>query len=168
MSFYVQNNPQEVILVLTPNHSANWRLIYLFLLASGGITLAIAVLWAALGAWLILPFAGLEIVLLSYFLWRVASQAHSQQTVHIQSHQVLVRTGLYHPQKQWCLNKAASQFVLDHIPAQDTVLVSLVDHANQVEIGQLLNPEDKSALVGWINQQTHIPHINSQCVLRKM
>ena len=58
-----QGNPGQRIITLLPNQSASRRQSFLFVLASASLTLAIGVLWLFLGAWLVLPFAGLEIAL---------------------------------------------------------------------------------------------------------
>ena len=61
----MQENVSEGQIILAPNRSSSWPNILRFIFVSATLTLLIGVVFAFLGAWLILPFAGLEIVLIA-------------------------------------------------------------------------------------------------------
>ena len=58
------DTPQSVVIRLQPNNSSSAVSRLMFLVIVGGTTLLVAIGWAVVGVWLILPFAGLEILVL--------------------------------------------------------------------------------------------------------
>ena len=71
---------QEGWNVFQPNRAVSWRTNQIFLLLIGSLSALIAGGFALLGAWMILPFAGVEILLLVSLLWYV-NTIHSRQEV---------------------------------------------------------------------------------------
>jgi len=65
----------RLMIIARPNQSATWSDNVLLLLALSVPVLGIAVVFALLGAWLILPFAGLELLALGAAL-TITSEAH--------------------------------------------------------------------------------------------
>ena len=80
-------------IVLQPNRSISWRANRIFLLLIALITILIASAFALLGAWLILPFAGIEILLLASLLWYVYTIHTRQEVVHFSTAEVMVEKG---------------------------------------------------------------------------
>jgi len=95
-------------IVLQPNRAISWRANRIFLLLITFITILIASTFALLGAWLILPFAGIEILLLTSLLWYVYTIHSRQEVVHFSTAEVVVEKGRSEPvlkwkcQRPWC------------------------------------------------------------------
>jgi len=86
------------------NRATSWRANQIFLLVIGGLSTLIAVGFALLGAWLILPFAGLEILLLASLLWYVNTVHSRREVVHFSAAEVVVEKGRNNPVLIWkCL-----------------------------------------------------------------
>ncbi|MEJ2575495.1 MAG: DUF2244 domain-containing protein, partial [Gammaproteobacteria bacterium] len=69
--------------VIEPNCSLTWRQSMAFLFGTSVVSLSIAGVFAAKGYWMILPFAGLELVGLAVCFYLVASAARRRQVVSI-------------------------------------------------------------------------------------
>src|SRR5690606_5899278 len=94
------------IITLLPNRSATWAETRLLLFIICGITLAIGVFWAFVGAWLVLPFSGLEAALVAYVLYRVCHGTYQRQVITCSAEQVLVQIGAHFPKRSWSLERA--------------------------------------------------------------
>ena len=66
-----QQTKQGVELTLRPNRSTTWAQNKLLLLAFGAVIFIIAIGWSIAGAWFVLPFAGLDFLLLAFFHQKV-------------------------------------------------------------------------------------------------
>ena len=81
-------------IVVCPNMSGQWRTTKLFLLIVSSLALLIATAFALLGLWLILPFAGLEIIALVSLMYWVAHQCRRKQVITFTDNRVLVEKGI--------------------------------------------------------------------------
>ncbi|MEE2653797.1 MAG: DUF2244 domain-containing protein, partial [Pseudomonadota bacterium] len=78
-----QTNRDGSQIVLRPNRSASWQSNRRILAAIAGLNLVFASGFLAIGAWMILPFMGLELFLLWVLLRRVFGKLQIQQVIHI-------------------------------------------------------------------------------------
>jgi Flp pilus assembly protein TadB len=62
----------SVILPLQPNRSANWRQNKLIIIVIVAFVMITSIAWSVMGAWVILPFAGFEVGLLAFLMYRVS------------------------------------------------------------------------------------------------
>ncbi|UTP72534.1 DUF2244 domain-containing protein [Alteromonas sp. LMIT006] len=90
----IQKLPDTTIIKLTPNRSATWRETKIAIGIMVVLVMTIAFGWAAVGAWVILPFAGLEVGLFAYFMYRICRQGFNQQIVTITKEFVLIESGI--------------------------------------------------------------------------
>lgn len=84
------------VLVVQPNRNLTWRktkLVFLFLSAC---IVAVSSYFASLGAWLVLPFAGIEILVIGLGLYLQCCHAHQQQVIEIDDRTVSVSHGRRH------------------------------------------------------------------------
>ncbi len=141
-------NNGEGTIVLAPNCSASWRVNKMTILALGGITLSTSLFLAMGGAWVILPFAGLEVGLLAYFMHRVCRATHAQQVLYLEADQVRLESGINQPSHHWQF--ARQQMVLLAVEANHALAARtlyLCDHHTQTELGGFLNKSDKTQLL---------------------
>lgn len=138
----------EGTIVLTPNCSASWRANKLFIFALGGLTLVTAFFWTMVGAWVVMPFAGLEIGLFAYFMHRVCRQTHRKQVLYLNADQLRVESGIQYPVNEWQFaRQQAFLRVAEAQHALDAHAVYLCDQKNQLELGVFLNQDDKKQLI---------------------
>jgi len=62
----------SVILTLQANRSANWRQNKIIIIVMPAFVMIISMAWSVMGAWVILPFAGFEVGLLAFLIYRVS------------------------------------------------------------------------------------------------
>lgn len=89
----------DCCVVIRPNCSLTWRAV---LVVFGGISLvsiAIALGFLLLGYWLILPFAGLELVALGAALYIAARKAAVREVISIRGSEVAVQKGRRRPEQ---------------------------------------------------------------------
>ncbi len=131
----------QVQLHLSPNRSATWQQTKHLIAAFALFISSIAIAWSLAGAWVILPFAGLEVGLLTLIMYLVSKATYRWETLLISSNSIQVTssngisieffrpdTSLYY--KKDLSLECAPQLVLQ-APLQ------------QFEVGSFLNLEDK-------------------------
>ena len=82
------------VIKLSPNQSASWRETKIVISIMVLLVISIAIGWTMAGAWIILPFAGLEVGLFAYFMYRICRQGFAQQIITITADQVLIESGI--------------------------------------------------------------------------
>ncbi|AXT39838.1 DUF2244 domain-containing protein [Alteromonas sp. BL110] len=132
---------QRLQLHLSPNRSATWRqtkyLIMVFALFIG----LIAIAWSIVGAWVILPFAGLEVGLLALVMYLVSKATYRWETILVMDDRILIScsngTSLCFPRPDTSLfyQKDTSLKRISRLILQTPV--------QQFELGAFLNSEDK-------------------------
>jgi uncharacterized membrane protein len=136
-------------ITLLPNRSASWSQTKLFILLAGGLTLVIAVAWAVVGLWVVLPFAGLEIALLTGLMYKVSRATYQQQVIVLETDRVILESGVRFPKQRWVFTRAeAFMTLVDAGHPMGTATVSLSDSITDIEVGNFLNQQDKKKLLG--------------------
>ena len=72
----VGETARDVEFVLLPNRSLNWKAARAAFVVFAGFTTAIATFFASQGAWLVVPFAGLELLAVSAGFFLLAVRPH--------------------------------------------------------------------------------------------
>lgn len=135
-------------LELYPNRSASWKQVKLLMWVFASVCLCIAFSWAFVGAWLILPFAGLEVGLLIFVMYYVTQMTHRKEVVHITESHILVQSGIKAPTLSWTLNKDATKVLIMEVQhPEDPACVHLVDDSQRLELGRYLNIDDKKIMI---------------------
>ena len=139
---------QSTILVLRPNNSLTWKLNLVLLLVVAGVSLSIALSFLIAGAWVILPFSLVELILLALCIHYVAKQCARQEVITISEYEVIVEMGIRKPTKKACFRRIWSKFfVRPGKRAQDPEKVVIRSHGDELELGEFLNKEDKADLI---------------------
>lgn len=129
---------------LLQNRSITWRQMCWVVASLGCLSLSVALFWALQGAWIIFPFAGLEVALLAYLSLRVSSNSYHKQVVHIQESQIHIEWGAIYPKKNWYFEREQSTFIIHrakHSLSPDHV--ELRDKSGQsLRLGEALNKQD--------------------------
>ena len=138
----------STIVVLRPNNSLTWKLNLVLLLVVAGVSLSIALSFLIAGAWVILPFSLVELILLALCIHYVAKQCARQEVITISEYEVIVEMGIRKPTKKACFQRIWSKFfVRAGKRAQDPEKVVIRSHGDELELGEFLNKEDKADLI---------------------
>ena len=146
-------------IILYPNRSADWRTVKIFLWSISCFMMTIAFAFAYSGLWMVLPFAGLEILALVLLMYWVALQCRRQQVIRIADHRIVVEKGYESPRQTWQSELFWVRLVISPPPYRGHPRrLYLRNKQNQLEIGEFLNDEDKKRLVADLNGVVNIVH----------
>lgn len=110
------------------------------------VTLLIAAVFAALGYWLTLPFAGLEIGVLAWAFESLGRQSGDFETLTIEDDEVRVERKRGGRQEHLRLNRQWVSLIQVKKQAGGHVRVALRSHGKETELGLFLTDEARSEL----------------------
>ncbi|WP_372764306.1 DUF2244 domain-containing protein [Litorivivens sp.] len=126
-------------LILKPNRSADWQTNQRLIVAVALISIVIASAFAAIGAWLILPFAGLEVMALGAALYRVNLNLHYRQILWFSGESLIIEKGVYRPRQRWRWTRIDTAI---HVCEDNRLILKLSNGSNSISIGEFLTEED--------------------------
>lgn len=139
-----RNADDSTIISLFPNRSATWEETRLFVAVICGTTLAIGIFWTFIGAWMVLPFSGLEAALVAYLFYRVCQSTYQRQVITCDSSKVVVQFGTHFPKRSWTLERERTRLsVTEPTHELDALKLVIADTQHDIELGSFLNKEDK-------------------------
>ena len=133
--------------VIRPNSSLSWRGNLLFFVIMVIISFGIAGVFAAMGYWVVFPFAGLEMAALGVALMLCSWRANQCEVVSISDDTVEVIAGRHKPERRYTFNRHWARVVLAPpvIKGYPNRLV-LRSHGRELEVGACLNNEERQQL----------------------
>lgn len=148
--------------IVRRNQSLSWRGNKLFIYFMAVISLGIAGMFALNGLWLILPFAGLEILGLTLALYMCSLRCRDQEVVTIGDNLVTVEKGRQRPSEAWQFERAWLKLELIKSPLQGHPSRLLI-HSNgkQTEIGRCLTNDERKSLSDSLAKALHTILIHS-------
>lgn len=133
----------ELTIIARPNQSATWRANKLVLLALSVPSLGIATGFALLGAWPILPFAGLELAALGSALYRVNWKLQYRHVITFCDDRVRIEKGFYLPRQSWRFSRDSTGLSIDREKHPwDGPGICLHNRSERVTVGEFLNRDD--------------------------
>jgi uncharacterized membrane protein len=145
----LQNAQQQIILV-RPNQSATWELNLRIIIALGAWSMLIAISFSLYGAWLILPFAGLEILALFAALYFVCRKLSLRQVIRIDADTITIEKGFYYPVVRWCFARQHTRLAVQaQTHPWDAIVLRVFSMQGDeaVEVGEFLNREESQQLL---------------------
>ncbi len=134
-------------LIVTANRSMSWKA-NLYLAASlGVICMGIAIAMATYGLWMVIPFAGLEIVFIVGCLYFTLRRLSRQEVITVNNEAITVEWGYNTPDVTVNLPRRWSRL---SYRCEDSAFevgeLSLSAHGKRYCLGRCLNREEKKAL----------------------
>lgn len=108
------------------------------------VSLMVAVVFAALGAWLILPFAGLEVMALYLAFDWITRHAEDSESLEIRGNAVVLAVREQSHTRHYELNRAWAQVVVD--ARASSLRLALRSHGREIEVGRYLDDSGKQRL----------------------
>jgi len=137
-------NKEHTRVTLAPNRSLEWKKVKIYLLIFSLPAVIVAIGWWMIGVWIILPFAGLELGLLTFFMYRVCYQNYHWQQITVNKDYVAVSSGVHSPKQ--CIKLARPECYLSVSPPlkpMDSVILALTTDEQSVSVGDFLNHDDR-------------------------
>lgn len=107
------------------------------------ISLAIALGFTLLGAWPVLPFAGIELAILWLCFRHIWRHAHDYERLIIDDDRVIVEKHDLKCDSHIELNGYWAQVVMEYLPDGDCRRLALRSQGKEIEFGRLLNSEQR-------------------------
>jgi uncharacterized membrane protein len=133
--------------VLRPNRSLSWRQNLAVFAGLCAVTLALVIPLVAMGFWPVLPFAGLELLVVGIGLYYVTCRCHECEVICVAADSIRIERGRRRPQQRWVLPRTWARVVLSGCSRQwypSRLLIRA--HGRTVEVGRFLVEEERLRL----------------------
>ncbi len=138
--------------VIRPNCSISWRDTKIFVISLAILSIGIAIVFAIQGLWVILPFAGAEVLSLAGVLYWISIKTRECEVISIDHECVRIESGRDHATQLHELQTAWTSVQL-YPPAPPTQHGRLVmkSKGKEYEVGAFLNEDERKSLATSIN-----------------
>ncbi len=144
-------------LLLTPHLSLSWEGNKTLLWFTGLLLLVTSGGFALTGLWLVLPFAGAELLALGTALYVTSLGRRQREVIVLTDSEVILQRGRERPDHEIRLPRHWSRFVVRECPRDWYPLRLLLCHHNrEIEIGSRLSLEEKRELIGHLLRVTNM------------
>jgi len=133
--------------IIRPNQSLSWRaVLWVYALVAVGLT-GMSVAFALKGFWPVLPFAGLELLVLGAAFYLCLSRSQWREVVSIDANVVRVEKGRRQAEQRWECPSAWARVLLEKSPiAWYPSRLMIAYQGRGVEIGRFLCEDERVAL----------------------
>lgn len=133
--------------VVQPNRSISWSDTVLVYIGIFAVSVVVAGGFALVGAWMILPFAGLEMLLVAVVLYRCALKARFYEIIAVDDDNIKIERNCNRPGEPISFQRYWARVQLVPPPRRNEASRLLVSsHGKSVEIGTWLNETEKQEL----------------------
>jgi len=133
--------------VIRPNCSLGWQGAKRYLALQSAVVLLAAAPMVWMGGWLVLPFAGAELLALTAAFYWVLLRSQRIEVVSLEGERVVIERGRRGPEHRAELPRAWARVVLQEGRAElDKSHLFIRAHGRQVEVGEELTNEEKARL----------------------
>jgi len=135
-------------IVLQPNHSLSWKALKYFLAFMMVLSFSIAIAFLYFGYWLVLPFTGLEMAVLSYCLWLCLRRTSLQEVITFSAEEIRIESGIDSPEKTEIWERFFTKIHVNQaVHPWYRKTVSLVHRGDRFEIGSFLTHKEQDQLI---------------------
>ena len=133
--------------VLSPNCSISWHDLVLFYVMTCMLLLAIGVFFTLQGMWLILPFSGLEMLVLGIGLYLTSRKVHRREVIILERERTRIEKGVQQVDQSWEFETPWLRLIDEYSdPYQRQRKLAIGCHGRYVEVGSFLDNSEKDEL----------------------
>ena len=141
-----ENNFHRIL--IRPNQSISWKSGLIFVLVIAFTCLSIGLGFAYVGATLILPFAGLEVIFVGICTYLVLNKTSQQEVITLSKDKLIIEKGAYRLKKVWEYFRLWSYITVERpqhpwYPAH----IVVTSKGERVPLGDFLTEQEKEELV---------------------
>ena len=135
-------------ILIRPNQSISWKSSIVFILVIAFTCLTIGLGFAYVGATLILPFAGLEVLFVGICVYLVLNKTSQQEVITLSKDKLIIEKGAYKIKQVWEYFRLWSYISVERpqhpwYPAH----IVVTSKGERVSLGDFLNEQEKEELV---------------------
>lgn len=144
----------DLTIITRPNCSLSEAGRLLFFCVMLLLSMVIAASFALVGAWLIFPFAGLEMLGLGWALYHISCHTGDYECIVVSGDRVLVETRDYKTVKQVELPRHWVKVNVQPASGQGRCRIWVSAHGREVELGRFVDDDGRMALSRQIREYT--------------
>jgi uncharacterized membrane protein len=149
-------------IVLKPNLSLSWRTNKRLFLFITMITAFVAGHFIRIGGWMVLPFSGLELLLIGMSTWMFFCRYNTREVIRFTDNTVIIERGKNTAEKTWEYPRHWSQIHIREHGAYDIPAVCIRSHGKELELGKFLGYDEKLVFIRLLKDitrefQKHMP-----------
>lgn len=129
-------------MIARPNSSLTARGRVYAVMAVAALSLAVALGFSLIGAWFVLPFAGLELVGVGYAFYYIHCHSQDYESIVIVGDQISVEKKSYKAVSKMVFNRYWAKVLLRNAPSGDQMLL-LRSHGKEVDFGRCYMTNDQ-------------------------
>ena len=133
-------------IIIRPNRSLTWEQTKIVYFCIGSYSLAIAGVFAVMGFWPVLPFAGGEIAALGIAFYVNALAGTSVQVVTVGGDVVKVEKERPGPRCEWSFQRAWARVDINWSEGDRSSRLVVRSHGNEVALGEFLTETERKRL----------------------
>ena len=137
------------LITLSPNSSLTGIYRIIFLASISFICVGIATVFYFFGAYLILPFAGIEIAILLIAFYISFKRSSRKELIYISQEVVKIEKGIHKAEYLWEEFRTFTSFQIEK-DANKSLRLSFRSKGDDVIVGDFLNEDDKNILINEI------------------
>jgi len=137
------SNADNVEITLMPNRSLTTVQTQWVVFGVCTVVFLIALFWSMQGAFLVLPFAGLDIILFAYFMFKINQDSLRKQLITIDDQKVLIQSGKIEVERALTLNRPDTFVLVAEQKDKKPLGLKLSDSKSHFELGSFLTNHDK-------------------------
>ncbi len=139
---------RSVRLTLAPNRSLTWEGNLWVLISLLVLSLFTSIGFLLMGAWVIMPFVGVELALLAFALFYVQQRTQVREVIYIDERRIKIEKGFGAPQVSWSFCRPrVSVMVESGGEFSGTQHICFCGDQGMITVGEFLNPSDRALLV---------------------
>ena len=144
-----EKSNSNYLITLSPNSSLTGIYRIIFLASISFICISIAVAFYFFGAYLILPFAGIEIAILLIAFYLSFKWSSRKELIYISQEIVKIEKGINKAEYLWEEFRTFTSFQIEK-DANKSLRLSFRSKGDDVIVGDFLNEDDKNILINEI------------------
>ncbi len=150
-------------LTLKPNCSLSWRWVQRLFMGLACCILAVGAYWASLGAWLVLPFTGLELLVVGFGFYLSSVAGHRREVIEIDTGELRILRGGRRLEEVIRLPRYWTRATLSHDPRgwYPSRLV-LRCHGRRLEVAARLVEGEREELAAELRGWLGLRHANME------
>ena len=144
-----EKSNSNYLITLSPNSSLTGIYRIIFLASISFICVGIATVFYFFGAYLILPFAGIEIAILLIAFYISFKWSSRKELIYISQEVVKIEKGIHKAEYLWEEFRTFTSFQIEK-DANKSLRLSFRSKGDNVIVGDFLNDDDKNILINEI------------------
>ena len=144
-----EKSNSNYLITLSPNSSLTGIYRIIFLASISFVCVGIATVFYFFGAYLILPFAGIEIAILLIAFYLSFKWSSRKELIYISQEVVKIEKGIHKAEYLWEEFRTFTSFQIEK-DANKSLRLSFRSKGDDVIVGEFLNEDDKNILINEI------------------